>query len=204
MMNLITRVGSYLVLGLALVAAAGCHEIGHIGDTPGDIYGGRQEAEIVGEVRWVDNRLREIEVRGDDGRVKSARYDSRTRVVYRRQEYAATNLEPGDFVAMRIQQSTSGKPYTDLINVRQSVQERGGKTAPRERIERLDGTVEYVDSQRGLFELRDQYGKKVMVTLPYNARRSDVDRLRRLRGGDYVRVEGKFLNPDRFELEAFL
>ncbi len=203
-MNLITRVGSYLVLGLALAAATGCYEIGHIGDTPGDIYGGKQESEIIGEVRWVDPRLREIEVRGDDGRVRSARYDNRTRVVYRRQEYSVTNLEPGDFVAMRIQQSTSGNPYTDLIRVRQSVQERGGMTTPRDRIARLDGTVEYVDSQRGLFELRDQYGKKVMVTLPYNARRSDVDRLRRLRSGDYIRVEGQFLNQDRFELAAFL
>ncbi len=203
-MNLITRLGSYLVLGLALVVIAGCYEIGNIGGAPGDIYGGKQESEVVGEVRWVDARHREIEVRGDDGRVRSARYDHRTRVIYRRQEYAVSNLEPGDFVAMRILQSTSGNPYTDLIRVRQSVQERGEVATPSDRIARLDGTVDHVDFQRGLFELRDQYGKKITVTLTYNARRSDVDRLRRLRSGDYVRVEGQFLNQDRFELGAFL
>jgi hypothetical protein len=63
--------------------------------------------------------------------------------------------------------------------------------------------VESVDPRRGEFEIRDDSGRRVVVALPHNARRSDVDRLQSLRRGDYVRVEGKFLNSDRFELEAF-
>jgi hypothetical protein len=43
----------------------------------------------------------------------------------------------------------------------------------------------------------------VVVSLPYNAPRAISDRLNRLREGDYVRMEGRFLNRERFELEAF-
>jgi len=37
-----------------------------------------------------------------------------------------------------------------------------------------------------------------------SARRSDVDRFRAIRSGDYVRVEGRFLDRERFELDSFL
>ena len=72
------------------------------------------------------------------------------------------------------------------------------------RIQTVDGRVERVDLQRSSFEIRDQSGERVLVSLPYNARRSDVDRFRALQAGDYVRVEGRFLDRDRFELEGFL
>jgi hypothetical protein len=63
--------------------------------------------------------------------------------------------------------------------------------------------VERVDEQRGLFEVRDRDGRQVTVYLPYNAPRTDVDRLQRLRVGDRVSVQGQFVGQDRFELEAF-
>jgi len=72
------------------------------------------------------------------------------------------------------------------------------------RIQTVDGRVERVDLQRSSFEIRDQSKERVIVSLPYNARRSDVDRFRALREGDYVRVEGRFLDRERFELENFL
>jgi hypothetical protein len=174
-----------------------------MGDSVGDIYGDRQQAEIVGEVRSINTRQREIELRTDDRRTRVVRYDGQTRVVYRDRDYSVANLEPGDYVALRVQNDSPGNLYTDLVRVRESVQDRGG-TVSRGRVESLQGTVEHVDPTRGEFELRDEYGKRVMVTLPYNPRRSDIDRLRSLRRGDPVRVEGQFLNPDRFELEAFV
>jgi hypothetical protein len=64
--------------------------------------------------------------------------------------------------------------------------------------------VEQVDFQRNSFEMRDQFRERVLVSLRYNARRSDVDRFRKLRSGDYVRVEGRFLDRERFELDGFL
>jgi hypothetical protein len=64
--------------------------------------------------------------------------------------------------------------------------------------------VEHVDFQRTSFEIRDQGRERVLVSLPYSARRADVDHLRALRVGDYVKVEGRFLDRERFELENFL
>jgi len=64
--------------------------------------------------------------------------------------------------------------------------------------------VEQVDFQRSSFEIREQSRERVLVSLPYNARRSDVDHFRALRVGDYVRAEGRFLDRERFELENFL
>lgn len=199
-MTMITRAVRFTA-AMALVATVGCAPMG---DTPGAVYGARPEEELVGEVRWVDARSHEIDVRTYDGRVKTAIYDNRTRVIYRQQEYPVTRLEAGDIVAIRLQQDAFGKSYADLIQVRESVQERGRITASRRPMQRLDGTVERVDEKSGFFELREQYGGGVIVSLPYNARRSDVDRLVRLRRGDYVKVEGRFLNRDRFEIEAFL
>ena len=61
-----------------------------------------------------------------------------------------------------------------------------------------------VDLQRNSFEIRDQSRERVIVSVPFNARRSDVDRFRALQAGDYVRVEGRFLDRERFELDSFL
>jgi hypothetical protein len=171
-----------------------------MGDTARDIFG--QKSEMVGEIRSVDTRSREIEIRTDDRRSESVRYDNQTRVVYRNREYSVANLERGDYVAMRVKTDPSGYSYTDHILVRESVQERGSDRGGR--IERLEGTVEHIDPRRGEFEVRDEYGRRVTVTLPYNPRRSDMDRLQSLRHGDRVRVEGQFLNRDRFELDAFV
>src|SRR3970040_2789192 len=109
-------------LAFALLALAGCHELGHV-DDPGD-YGTIGGNDIVGEVRYVDARAREIEVRSESGRTVNVRYDNRTRVPYRQKDYSVSNLEPGDYVAMRAQQDRDGKLYTDLVSVRESAQDR--------------------------------------------------------------------------------
>ena len=111
---------------------------------------------------------------------------------------------------MRAQQDRDGRYFTDLITVKESVQERGGYGGSSsgsgnvERLEKLEGRVESVDSRRGTLEIRDRSNRLVVVSLPYNAPRAISDRLNRLREGDYVRMEGRFLNRDRFELEDFV
>jgi hypothetical protein len=164
---------------------------------------GSGSTDIVGEVQYVDTRNRQIEVRSDAGRTEYVRYDSQTRVTYRQRDYVVENLEPGDYVAMRVQQDRAGRIYVDQISVRESVQERGreGQSA---RFARFEGTVERIDSRRGAFEIRNRQNRLVLVTLPYNAPRSISDRFNRMREGDYVTVEGRFLNQDRLELENFL
>ena len=189
-------------LAFAILTAAGCAELGQI-NIPGD-YGNASE-DIVGEVRNVDSRSRQIEIRTDAGRTWNVQYDNQTRVVYRQRDYAVSNLEPGDYVALRTQQDRDGRLYTDLVTVRESVQDRGGSSRDRAgRLDRLEGTVEYIDPRRGQFEVRDRGNRLIVVNLQYNAPRNVSDRFDRLREGDTVRIEGRFLNQDRFELENFL
>ena len=199
------------VLGLfswSFLLLCGCSELGQIG-FPGD-YGNWGGSDLVGEVRDVDTRARQIELSTDAGRKFLVRYDNDTRVSYRQRDYAVANLEPGDYVTMRAQQDRDGRYFTDLITVKESVQERGGYggnssgSGSVERLEKLEGRVEFVDSRRGTLEIRDRNNRLVIVSLPYNASRAISDRLNRLREGDYVRMEGRFLNRDRFELENFV
>lgn len=182
-----------------LFALVGCHELGHI-DGLSD-YGNAGD-NLVGEVRQVDTRNREIELRTDAGRNWRVRYDNRTRVTYRQRDYAVMNLEPGDYIAMRTQQDRDGQLYTDQVTVRDSVQDRGGRGQGR--LDGIEGTVEYIDSQRGSFEVRDRSNRLVIVSLRFNPPRTVSDRFGRMREGDYVRIEGRFVNQDRFELENFL
>ena len=187
---------------------AGCAELGQLGSLAD--YGNSGGSDLVGEVRDVDTRARQIELTTDAGRKFLVRYDNDTRVSYRQRDYAVANLEPGDYVAMRAQQDRDGQYFTDLITVKESVQERSGYGGTSSgsgsvgRLEKLEGRVESVDSRRGTLEIRDRSNRLVVVSLPYNAPRAISDRLNRLREGDYVRMEGRFLNRDRFELENFV
>jgi hypothetical protein len=187
---------------LAALAFAGCHELGHI-DGIGD-YGGSGTSNIVGEVENVDPRAREIEVRTDSGRKTVLLYDDRTQVVYQQRNYPVANLERGDYIAARTQQNRDGRNYTDTITVRESVQDRGDRRGGGGRLDRVEGRVEYVDARRGTFELRDSRNRLIVVSVPFNSPRQVIDRFNRLREGDNVRIEGRSVGNDRFELENIL
>ena len=189
------------ILFLSGLALAGCHELGHVGDS-GD-YGSTTNNNVVGEVRRIDTRNREIQLRTDAGRSVDVRYDNRTSVTYRQKNYDVTNLEPGDYIAMRTERDRDGRLYTDQVTVRESAQDRGGKGRGSARLDSVEGTVEYIDTRRGTFDVRNRQNRLVIVTIPDNASRSVSDRFNRLREGDNVRVEGRFITQDRFELENF-
>jgi hypothetical protein len=188
----------------------GCAELGQLGRAGG--YGNLGGNELVGEVQIIDTRARQIQLTTDTGRRLVFMYDNNTRVSYRQRDYTVADLEPGDYVALRAQQDREGRYLTDLITVKESVQERNGYGSPSaggsgkgnvERLDRLEGQVEFVDVKRGLFEIRNRQNRLVVVALPKGAPRSISERFNRLREGDYVRLEGRFLNQDRFELENF-
>ena len=166
------------------------------------------QSEFVAEVERVDTSPWEIRLRESNGRARVVSYYSDTRVIYRGQEHSVSQLEAGDIVAVQLRQDSQGNSYTDLIRVQQSVQDRnqgqGGNTRPGTGIQTVDGRVEQVDYRRGSFEIRGQSEERLFVYLPRNAQRSNIDRFRALRAGDYVRVEGKFLDRERFELENFI
>ena len=189
------------ILSLAVLTLAGCHEFGHV-DGLGDY--GSSSSDIVGEVQYVDTRAREIEIRTDSGRIAAVRYDNSTQVVYRQRNYAVDNLERGDYIAARVQQDRDGRPVANSITVRESVQDRGYGGGGRGRFDRAEGRVEYVDARRGTFEIRDQRNRLIVVSVAFNAPRAVMEQFNRLRNGDYVRIEGRSVNVDRFELENFL
>jgi|SRR5262245_33328168 len=192
------------LLSLAFLPFAGCHELGHVGGL-GDYGGIDSSSDVVGEVAYVDTRAREIEIRTDSGRTSVLSYDNNTQVIYRQRNYAVSNLEKGDYVAARVQRDRDGRSFTDTITVSETAQDRsyssGGGGG---RMDRVEGRVEYVDSRRGTFEMRDQRNRLVVVQVAFNAPRNVSDRFNRLRNGDYVRIEGRSVSSDRFELENFL
>ena len=210
-MNRINRAASGFALVFALTVIAGCSDnnfalVGR--ETLPDRASQPVQDEIVATVERVNTASREIQLRPNDSRTRVVGYSSDARVMYRGREYPVTQLESGDIVAMQLKQDSRGNFYTDLIRVQENIrdrdQSRGGIIRPGTGIQTVDGRVEQVDFQRGSFEIRDQSRERVLVSLPYNARRSDVDHFRALRVGDYVRAEGRFLDRDRFELEGFL
>ena len=204
-MNLFNRAAASLTLVMAMTIATGCMENIALVGRPA-LEEGRED--IVGEVARVDTSSRQIYLRATESRSRVVGYSANAQVLYRGRDYAVTQLEPGDLVAMQVNQDSRGNFYTDLIRVQESVQDRNqsrrGDAGPGSRFQTLDGRVEQLDFQRRSFEIRDQSRERVIVSLPSNAERSDVDRFRALRDGDYVRVEGRFLDRQRFELATFL
>jgi exosome complex RNA-binding protein Csl4 len=194
------RKGLFGILSVAVLALTGCDELARIGDLGN--YGSLG-SDLVGEVENVDTRAREIQIRTDSGRTSVVRYDDRTQVIYQQRNYSVANLEPGDYVAARVQQDRNGQNYTDTITVREGVQDRGNKRGSG-RLDRIEGRIEYVDERRGTFELRDSRNRLIVVAVPFNAPGSVMDRFNRLRTGDFVRIEGRAAGSDRFDLENFL
>jgi hypothetical protein len=164
---------------------------------PDDRYGDRS---VSGEVDRVDTQRREIVIdtsRGDE----VVRYDDRTRVVYRGEDYRPENLERGDQV--RVEIADTREAYADTIEVTRSVQERQGGD-PRDGSGSYTGTVEWIDERRGEFGLRTDSRGTLTVEIPFDARDSVRDEFARLDRGDFVRIEADPLERDRLALVRFL
>ena len=187
-------------LSLAILMLAGCPAVGPL-DTGG--YGGLNN-DVIGEVQFVDARARELEIRTDSGRRSVLRFDNNTQVIYRQRTYPVSNLERGDYVAARVEQDRDGRLSTASITVRETAQDRGMGASVGNRLDRTEGRVENIDTRRATFEIRDQRNRVVVVSVAFNAPRTVTDRFNRLRNGDYVRIEGRSINADRFDLENFL
>ena len=190
-----------LALGVTLRACANAT----LGNVLGGVLGGTgQQNQVSGIVRGVDSRAQQIVLQTQDGQSVGLYYDNQTQVVYQNQQYSVTNLERGDQVTARIQQTNNGAYYTDLVQVDQSVSGPGGggTTTSSGAVQALQGNVRQVNTANGWFTM-DVGNTTLEVTLPYNVRRADVDRFNSLRRGDYVRLYGVFLNNTRVELRQF-
>jgi hypothetical protein len=155
----------------------------------------------VATVERLDSASRQLHLRAADGRRNVVGFGADTSVIYRGRDYPIDQLAPGDVIAMQLKHDGAGRPYTDLIRVqRASGAERESGAAG---VESIAGTVADVDFERHSFELHGSAGERMLVTLPDNAPKDELDRFSKLKPGDYVRVEARSLGPQRFELEGF-
>jgi hypothetical protein len=193
-----------LALGTLLIGVPGCMENIALFPRPPLPEG---QPDVVGSVERVDLGARRLYLRPNGGESRVVVYSRDAQVLYRGREYPVTRLAPGDVVAMQIKQDTRGESYVDLIRIQEeNVSERVKRedfTAAR-RIERLAGTVESINRRNDSFELNNRPGQIVLVALSENVRDSDKERFRTLRTGDRVRIEGKYVSNDRFEMLSFL
>lgn len=209
---------TYIMLAVGLATLAGCvgpqvvarptlHEA-RLGQGQLVADTSLRSGEIRGEILEIQPARGEIHVRADDNRARVVVYDLvGTRVFYHGREYPVEELQAGDVIVFRSQPRGS-IDYVDTIRIQEPVQARAGSTvarrvSPPPRPEVIEGTVERIDHNRGVFEVRPRSGGLITVALPYNARTAEIDAFRRLRRGDFVRVEGEFINRDNFQLLAF-
>jgi hypothetical protein len=208
------------VLALGLVTLIGCSaEVARrptlaearAGQRPQESDTTLRTGEVAAEVAEVDPAHREIRVIWmEGGRRDIIPYDlAYTHVVFHGYSYPADALQAGDIIAFV--PAPRPNPYIDTVRLQVPVQARSGvspyarATVPAPRAQMVEGTVERIDYDHGVFDLRPRNGgRPVTVALPYNARGADVDNFRRLRNGDYVRVEGEFVNADNVQLMAFV
>ena len=195
---------------LLLLGACSGGSGGALGNVLGAVLGGGQGGQggqVAGTVQGVNTQSQQIGLQTSDGQQVALLYDNNTKVVYQNQLYAVTNLERGDQVVARIQQTNDGGYYTDSLHVTQSVSTSGGTAGGGStaggNVQTLQGTVRQIDRANGLFELQVSNGATVIVSLPYNVTRSDQTRFQNLRTGETVRLYGVFLNNSRVELRQF-
>ena len=192
------------VTAALFVSVAGACSTNSLGNVLGGVLGGGQQ-EMSGTVQGVDTRSQQIFLQQSNGQTIGIGYDSRTQVVYQNQTYSVNSLERGDEVTVRINNSDGGSNnsnyYTDYVRVDQSVSSSGGNTSGN--VQTIQGTVRQVDTSNGWFTMSVSNRGTITVSLPYNARSSDVNRFRNLRSGDNVRIYGVYLNNSRVELRQF-
>jgi hypothetical protein len=207
----------YFSLALALIVFTGCFPVSRptlnevrLGQGRGQLASDTtlRPGEIPAEVTEIDPSRREIRVQTTDGRRQVLAYDvNRTLVTYHGREYGIEHLESGDLIAFQTPSRSSS--YVDVIRIQEPVQARSGTRPPSraalpQRADVVEGTVERVAYDLGAFDVRSRTGRTVTVSVPYNAKTADVESFRRLRQGDYVRVEGEFVSSDNLHLLAFL
>jgi hypothetical protein len=193
-------------IAASVILSTSCSQLGGLGS----VLGGAtqpQASQVSGFVQGVDARNQQLLLQQSNGQSVTLLYDAQTQVTYQNRSYSVGNLERGDRVTARIQQSQNGGYYADLIQVDQSVQSSGtvtnGTNGTNGTVQSLQGTVRQVDRQNGLFTVDVGNYSTLTVSLPYNPSREDLNRFQNLRSGEAVRFYGVYLNNSRVELQRF-
>ena len=188
---------------LLAITLGACAQAGTLGDVLGGVLNApTNQNQISATVQGVDTRSQMIFLRQSDGSTISVGYDNRTTVSYQNQTYAVTALENGDQVTARIQNTGNNTYYTDYISVTSSASSNNTSTSSGS-LYSLSGSVRQIDRTNGWFTLDTQNSGTVTISMPYNPRSFDLNKFNNLRSGDYVQLQGLYLNQSRFELRQF-
>ena len=210
-MSRMIRMARMSAVVLTVGTSAACSGASQIGDILGGVLGGAggtggqaQATVVAGTIRGVNTQSQQIALQQSNGSTVALGFDNNTRVVYQNQNYPVTSLENGDQVRARVQTNGSAY-YTDSLQVTASVSSSSGTSGGTNgtSVQSLQGNVRQVDVQNGVFTVDAGSGVQLVVSLPYNASSTDVNKFRSLRNGDYVRFYGVYLNNSRVELRQF-
>ncbi|HYI11607.1 MAG TPA: hypothetical protein VEK57_21295 [Thermoanaerobaculia bacterium] len=203
-----------LAVVLLLVSACGSSGVG-------DIFGGgggsnTQTNLVRGTVDYVDANNRTIVLRNvsgynsmlsnsGSGSTLRIYYDNQTEVQYQGQDYRPTDLERGDEVEVRVNESGS-QLVADVVTVTRNVAgTSGGSSSYPSYGSTLRGTVRYIDTSRGTIELDRGNGTTTFVEYPsslnvtYNGSSYRVADLER---GDEIEIRVTDLGSNRFRADA--
>lgn len=184
------------LLLLAISLLASCHEFSHDGS---GIFGSAADS-LRGTVQRIDPRYSSIAFQTDDRRSVVFYYNGQTSVRYQNRVYPVQSIQTGDYIEMRSNDITATNPTAYSITVITAANSAGASS----RLETFEGRVEYIDARGGSFEVRDRNNRIIVVVLPASRSQAVADRFNRLRNGDSVTVEGRFIQQNRFELTNFL
>jgi hypothetical protein len=203
-MRTFTKVARRSATALTLAALTACSSTGGLGNILGSVLGGGtgQGSQVTGAVLGVDTRSQQLSIQQSNGQAVNLAYDGQTQVVYQNQNYPVTSLERGDQVTARVQSTSNGAYYTDLVQVDQSVSSAGSGTGSGS-VQTLQGIVRQVDQANGMFTIDNSDGVRLVVQMPSNSSRTDVSKFQSLRAGDVARFYGVYLNNSRVELRQF-
>lgn len=197
------RVFVAVALGTLLMSVPGCMEDIALIGRPTLPEG---EPDVAGTIERIDTAARRIYLRSGSGERRAIAYSADAQVLERGREYPITRLAPGDRVAAQVRENERGESYANLIRIQENAAGQSPECAPvpAAKIQTLSGTVGIVNRRDHSFELNSRPGETVSVALSPYVRDSDRDRFEILRSGDRVRIEGKFVNRERFEMLSFL
>lgn len=206
---------SLAAASLCVVLLAACGSSGGLGD----ILGGgssNQAAEIRGTVDYVDTNnqtIRLTNVSGltnmlssGGGNTAVVYYESNTPVAYNGQSYRPENLERGDQIAVRVDQSNN-RLIAEEINVTYNAGGTAGSNYPSNSgsyVSSVRGTVRYVDTSRRSIEVDRGSGSPVFVEFETNTPvyySNQTYRVADLERGDEVDIRVRDMGSNRLVAE---
>lgn len=208
-----TRTKSLTAATLALFFLAACGSSGGgLGDILGGGNSGNQNYELRGTVDYVDARTRSVYLRDVSGYNRSmlssgsgdtvrVYYDERTPVSYQGQNYRPEDLERGDVVTVRVDESGNNL-VAHSMTVLQDVSggSHSSSTFPSYG-SAIRGTVRYIDTSRRTIEVDRGNGSVMTVSYDVNtpvSYNNQTYRVADLERGDEIDIQVRDLGSGRY------